>query len=149
MVNSIQEFGSLATPQADRLLQHAHRVAEGMGHHVVDSAHVVVALLEQPSVYSSFASTLRSLGLVHTSAHARVKDFFPQMEGRPAIEPYTNAAKEMFRLFATVARKRYESEGKKGRLHITVYDMGAAAIMSNSIVIDRLVNQRGWKPSFM
>lgn len=148
-MNDIGDFEVRATRQSKSLLRHAYLTAEKMQQRWFDPAHLVLAILERPADYSGFITVLEGFNLDRESLQYATEQAFSRREDQTAEPQRTDASRRMYILFGKVARVRHEKEGATGRLAITVYDMGAAAIMSKSVLVDRLVRQPGWKPSFM
>ena len=138
---------------ASMLLTETLRVSHETGHNVIDPAHLLLAIMGNPSDYQVAYNPLhhpmhrgvfdhqRGLGLTYQDVRRTLSGFGEQLFDEElddfAIE-YNDASHEMFRLADTFAAEDMRRRDQPDK-HITVFNLAWAAVLSGSKVVDSLI----------
>ncbi len=148
---ALKVFNTLST-LAERLMQDTMKVAQDMGHHVVDPSHLVVAVLKSPLEYNTGSYPLThpirkgvvqeevGLGLAFEPVMDFVAGFYPIPLEDAVVQPYTNAMERMLLgAYALAEEVHSRRDHPYDKVKVSVFDLTWAAIESGSVPLDRLI----------
>ena len=125
VIDDYRELEARCFSTAQQLLQAGGRISRSMNQLVIDPIHFLVAVME-PGSGNPYAGVLKQAGYDYGSLRVEAQRAFNKVSSPPAVEHYTPASADMFRIALGYAR-----------------DLGSSARLSNFQVAQAARNAGG------